>query len=262
MFDGSSMRLPRSHRGSTLPALFQESTILPPCLRGKPHHASQFLQLHHGCLIFVHVVQHLGFQFPKKRDPFFFLTLDSLGCVGDSQSRFCWGNIPKLPSKIPSRWWCFWIWLLNCPCINSQSLGENVVFFLVDDFLCGSVHTAIAPLFVYYYHCVPFMKYVLRMGSPGFFEFVVCNVWVMFCWKTLLGTDISRPKAVGKMSFLSHWWDMDPFPGTFCFFFGFERLGQPGQVGTTRDLWGKAFWRWIVSGKMVLSNMQPKHVTV
>ena len=25
---------------------------------------------------------------------------------------------------------------------------------------------------------------------------------------TLLGTKISHPKAVGKMSFLSHWWDM------------------------------------------------------
>ena len=27
-------------------------------------------------------------------------------------------------------------------------------------------------------------------------------------WVTLLGTNISHPKAVGKMSFLSHWWDM------------------------------------------------------
>ena len=95
MFDGSSMRLPRSHRGSTLPALFQESTILPPCLRGKPHHASQFLQLHHGCLIFVHVVQHLGFQFPKKRDPFFFFDLGFLGMCRRFSKPFLLGEYSK-----------------------------------------------------------------------------------------------------------------------------------------------------------------------
>ena len=198
---------------STLPVLFQESTI-PPCLRGKPHHASQFVQLHHGCFMFVHVVQHLGFS--SQDWSCFFLWIPWIRQRFSKPFLLVGYSKTTLQNSLQMVMFLDLTAELSLHQLAVSRLKRCVFFFWL---MISCVDRSIQPLL----RCLYITTIVFHLWNTCsgwdhlFFEFVVCNVWVMFCWNTLLGTDISRPKAVGKMSFLSHWWDMDSFPGTFCF---------------------------------------------